>query len=154
MVNKMTSSNEGDFIREKITTNNFEIPKNEWTRVSMIFTKSGNNVNIKIKKNNNNESTLNNVPITELTKDNSNYLYIGRLLDHTSKISLRDFRIYKNTNPNTLLGKIVHGDTRDDNGNIHQDFDRIIVNELVKEKQVYLLILEIMKIQWIQKMSI
>lgn len=139
-VDKMTSAtNSGDFIPEKISSSNFvihnPIHSRRWERISFIFTKEGNNVNIKIKKNNSQEeSTINNIPIGDLT--NPTYkLYIGRLLDHSSNISIRDFRIYENLDNsgiNNIISKMANSDNEETNN--HADNHRKIVNELMRRE--------------------
>ena len=129
-------TNSGDFTPEKASSNrNFTIDNNVWTQISLRFNKQNDRINVECIKNNDfsNKIQLGNLTQEELFSGSNYKLFIGRLLDHTSDINIKDFRIYKNINNyQDLITKIHLAHQNQSNRNL--DKHRLIVDELINRE--------------------
>ena len=130
-IDKSLTPVSSEFNSEKISSN-FSIPIGELTQISLIFNKTDNGINVKCIKNNDhrNEISLEGLTQEELFGNSDYKLFIGRLLDHTSNINIKDFRIYKNIdmdNYNNLIGRILTS---------QGDKHKLIVEELINRERV------------------
>lgn len=133
-IDKSLTHVSSEFNSEKISSN-FSMEIEEFTQISIIFNKTDNGINVKCIKNNDfsNEINLEDLTQEELFGESDYKLYIGRLLDHSSNIKIKDFRIYRNIgSDNTLLYNFLRKITN----NNYQDKTYHIVRELINRENI------------------